>query len=73
MSGAGDGGPRDRATIERELRMLARVRGAHREDGAAMPSIDQLDALLDELIEVGTGGKHRRENVNPDARPNLWR
>ena len=59
--------------IERELRVLASVRSAYRERGGAMPSIDQMDALLDELIELTGRGKHRLESVNPDARPSLWR
>ena len=55
MSGAHGGGTRDRDTIERELRLLASVRSAYRERGGAMPSIDQMDALLDELIELPGG------------------
>jgi hypothetical protein len=73
MSGAHGGGTRDRDTIERELRVLASVRSAYRERGGAMPSIDQMDALLDELIELAGQGKHRLESGNPDARPSLWR
>jgi hypothetical protein len=73
MSGAEDGGTRDRHTIERELRLLAGVRDAYRERGKEMPSIAQMDALLDELIALGGSGKHRRENENADARPSLWR
>ncbi|HEY4795225.1 MAG TPA: hypothetical protein VII18_14340 [Mycobacterium sp.] len=73
MSGAHGGGTRDRDTIERELRVLASVRSAYRERGAAMPSIDQMDALLDELIELTGRGKHRWESGNSDARPSLWR
>jgi hypothetical protein len=73
MSGAHGGGTRDRDTIERELRLLAGVRSAYRERGGAMPSIDQMDALLDELIELTGRGKHRLESGNSDARPSLWR
>lgn len=73
MSGAHEGGTRDRDTIERELRLLVSVRSAHREHGGAMPSIEQMDALLDELIELTGRGKHRLESMNPDARPSLWR
>ena len=73
MSGAHGGGTRDRDTIERELRLLVSVRIAYRERGGAMPSIDQMDALLDELIELAGRGKHRLESGNPDARPSLWR
>jgi hypothetical protein len=73
MSGAEDGGKRDRHTIERELRLLAGVRDAYRERGKEMPSIGQMDALLDELIALQGSGKHRRENENSGARPSLWR
>ena len=73
MSGAYGGGTRDRDTIERELRLLASVRSAYRERGGAMPSIDQMDALLDELIELSGRGKHRLESGNSEARPSLWR
>ena len=73
MSGAHGGGTRDRDTIEREVRLLASVRSAYRERGGPMPSIDQMDALLDELIELAGRGKHRLESGNPDARPSLWR
>jgi hypothetical protein len=73
MSSADKGSTRDRDTIERELRLLASVRSAYRERGGAMPSIDQMDALLDELIELAGRGKHRLESGNPDARPSLWR
>jgi hypothetical protein len=73
MSGAHGGGTRDRDTIERELRLLAGVRSAYRERGGAMPSIDQMDALLDELIELTGRGKHRLESGNSNARPSLWR
>jgi len=55
------------------LRLLVSVRSAYRERGGAMPSIDQMDALLDELIELAGRGKHRLESGNPDARPSLWR
>jgi hypothetical protein len=73
MSGAQDGGTRDRHTIERELRLLAGVRDAHRERGKEMPSTAQMDALLDELIALESGGKHRRESESSDAWPSLWR
>jgi hypothetical protein len=73
MSGAYGASRRDRDTVERELRLLASVRHAYRENGGAMPSIDQMDALLDELIELTRGGKHRRDNETPDAAPSLWR
>ena len=73
MSGAYGGGTRDRDTIERELRLLVSVRSAYRERGGAMPSIDQMDALLDELIELSGRGKHRSESEDSDASPSLWR
>jgi hypothetical protein len=60
MSSVDERGPRNRDTIERELRVLAGVRDAHRERGTAMPSIDQMDKLLDELIALRGGGRHRR-------------
>jgi hypothetical protein len=53
MSGSEDDGTRDRDTIERELRLLVSVRSAYRERGGALPSISQMDALLDELLELG--------------------
>jgi hypothetical protein len=73
MSSVVDGGTRDRDAIERELRLLASVRSAYRERGGVMPSIDQMDALLDELIELTGRGRHRWEGQNSDARPSLWR
>jgi hypothetical protein len=72
MSGMDHSGTRDRDTIERELRVLADVRDAYRERGGTMPSTDHMDALLDELIELGGGGRHRRYEGS-DARPSLWR
>ncbi|WIM85886.1 hypothetical protein PT015_13105 [Candidatus Mycobacterium wuenschmannii] len=73
MSGAHFDGTRDRQSIERELRLLATVRDAYRESGKEMPSLAQMDALLDELNQVEGTGKHRWENENSDARPSLWR
>jgi hypothetical protein len=73
MSGAAGHGTRDRETIERELRLLASVRDAYRERGKEMPSITQMDALLDELNELEGAGRHRWESENSDARPSLWR
>ncbi len=52
MIDADDDDTRDRGAIERELRLLASVRNAYRERGGAMPSISQMDALLDELLEL---------------------
>jgi hypothetical protein len=57
MSSAVDDGTRDRDTIERELRLLVSVRSAYRERGGALPSISQMDALLDELLELGGRAK----------------
>jgi hypothetical protein len=53
MDASVDDGTRDRDTIERELRMLASVRSAYRQRGGVLPSISQMDALLDELLELG--------------------
>jgi hypothetical protein len=53
MNASGDGSTRDRDTIERELRLLASVRSAYRERGGALPPVSQMDALLDELLELG--------------------
>jgi hypothetical protein len=60
MSSVDERGPRNRDTIERELRALAGVRDAYRERGGTMPSIDQMDELLDELIALRSRGRHRR-------------
>jgi hypothetical protein len=43
---------RDRVIVERELRILARVRNDYREHGHAMPPMRAVDALLDELLEL---------------------
>ncbi|HME74872.1 MAG TPA: hypothetical protein VKI00_04230 [Mycobacterium sp.] len=45
---------RDRDTIERELRLLVSVRSAYRQRGGALPPVSQMDALLDELLALGT-------------------
>jgi hypothetical protein len=47
------GNIRDRAAIERELRILATVRNSYRERGNVLPSTGAVDALLDELLELG--------------------
>jgi hypothetical protein len=52
MDASADGGTRDRDTIERELRLLASVRSAYRQRGGALPPVSQMDALLDELLEL---------------------
>jgi hypothetical protein len=69
MSGLGDGGLRDRESIERELRLLSVVRNAWGEGSGAA----QIDALLDELNEIEGVAKHRWGNDNSEARPSLWR
>lgn len=53
MSAEVDDSTRDRDTIERELRLLASVRSAYRERGGALPPVSQMDALLDELLDLG--------------------
>jgi hypothetical protein len=53
MSASVDDSTRDRDTIERELRLLASVRSAYRKRGGALPPVSQMDALLDELLELG--------------------
>ena len=58
MIDAGEDDTRDRDAIERELRLLASVRSAYRERGGALPSMSQMDALLDELLEL-------ENSVNP--------
>ena len=52
MDASADDGTRDRDTIERELRLLASVRSAYRQRGGALPPVSQMDALLDELLEL---------------------
>jgi hypothetical protein len=58
-------GTRDRDTIERELRLLASVRIAYRKRGGALPSISQVDALLDELLELGPPVKAKAKADRP--------
>jgi hypothetical protein len=53
MSASVDDSTRDRDTIERELRLLVSVRSAYSKRGGVLPSISQMDALLDELLELG--------------------
>jgi len=53
MGASVDDSTRDRDTIERELRLLASVRSAYRKRGGALPPVSQMDALLDELLELG--------------------
>jgi hypothetical protein len=40
--------PRDRETIDAELRLVAALRRAARERGGPLPSMAEADALLDE-------------------------
>jgi hypothetical protein len=62
MIGADEEDTRDRDVIERELRLLASVRSAYRERGGALPSIRQMDALLDELLELEKAVNPQRSN-----------
>jgi hypothetical protein len=62
MIGADEEETRDRDAIERELRLLASVRSAYRERGGALPSISQMDALLDELLDLGRSVDPQRGN-----------
>ncbi len=73
MSGADDDGTRDWDTIERELRLLVSVRSAYRERGGALPSIRQMDALLDELLEVGRRAKPQQDNGTLGPTPSRCR
>jgi hypothetical protein len=52
MDASVDDSTRDRDTIERELRLLVSVRSAYRQRGGALPPVSQMDALLDELLEL---------------------
>jgi hypothetical protein len=54
---------RDRDTIERELRLLASVRSAYRERGGVLPPVSQMDALLDELLELGPPAKPKAKAI----------
>jgi hypothetical protein len=56
---------RNRDTIERELRLLASVRTAYRKRGGALPSISQVDALLDELLELAPPAKPKAKANRP--------
>lgn len=73
MSGSEDDGTRDRDTIERELRLLASVRMAYRERGGALPSITQMDALLDELLELGRRARLQQGDTAIRAMPSRCR
>ncbi|UQX11512.1 hypothetical protein [Candidatus Mycobacterium methanotrophicum] len=65
MSAEVDDTTRDRDTIERELRLLASVRSAYRLRGGAPPPVSQMDALLDELLELGPPVKPKAKAVRP--------
>jgi hypothetical protein len=65
MSASVDDSTRDRDTIERELRLLASVRSAYRKRGGVLPSISQMDALLDELLELGPLAKPKAKANRP--------
>ena len=73
MIGADDEDTRDRDAIERELRLLASVRSAYRERGGALPSISQMDALLDELLELEQSVDPQRSNGTRGTTPNPCR
>ena len=71
MIDADDDDTRDRDAIERELRLLASVRSAYRERGGALPSISQMDALLDELLELDGQADPQQDNgtLGPTSNP----
>lgn len=56
---------RDRDTITRELRRLAGVRSAYRQRGGALPPVSEMDALLDELLALGSQGEPKAKLVRP--------
>jgi hypothetical protein len=55
---------RDIETIDGELRLVAALRRAAREQGGPLPSIDVADALMDERRELGHAPTHRRRIGN---------
>jgi hypothetical protein len=65
MDASVDDSTRDRDTIERELRLLASVRSAYRQRGGALPPVSQMDALLDELLELGPPVVRKPKAVRP--------
>ncbi|MGA8548476.1 MAG: hypothetical protein WB785_24925 [Mycobacterium sp.] len=65
MSASVDDSTRDRDTIERELRRLASVRSAYRRRGGALPPVSQMDALLDELLELGPPVEPKPTAIRP--------
>jgi hypothetical protein len=73
MIGADDDDMRDRDAIERELRLLASVRNAYRERGGVLPSISQMDALLDELLELDRSAEPQQDTGTRGPTPNPCR
>ncbi|MGA8330258.1 MAG: hypothetical protein WB777_13295 [Mycobacterium sp.] len=73
MISAGDDDTRDRDAIERELRLLVSVRSAYRERGGALPSMSQMDELLDELLELDGAPSHQQDNGTRDSTSNPCR
>jgi hypothetical protein len=73
MIGTDDDDTRDRDAIERELRLLASVRNAYRERGGVLPSIGQMDALLDELLELDRQAEPQQDNGTRGPTPNPCR
>ena len=67
MDASVDDSTRDRDTIERELRLLASVRSAYRQRGGALPPVSQMDALLDELLELGPPVVKKPKIIRPMA------
>jgi hypothetical protein len=65
MNASVDDSTRDRETIERELQLLASVRSAYRRRGGALPPVSQMDALLDELLELGPRVQPKTKAVRP--------
>jgi hypothetical protein len=55
------------------LRLLASVRSAYRERGGALPSINQMDALLDELLELGGQAGPQHDNGTLGTTPSRCR
>jgi hypothetical protein len=49
------------------------VRSAYRERGGALPSINQMDALLDELLELGGQAEPQQDNGTLGPTPSRCR
>lgn len=73
MIGADDDDTRNRGAIERELRLLSSVRNAYRERGGALPSITQVDELLDELLELDDSADPQQDNGTRGSTPKPYR